>query len=88
MSARHVERINRSGRRGTVRDTLPAAEPCVGRDLWGTWQGPAEPLQNDPRPLPPEHRVPERRVGSQGRDTAFCGMRRGGGTLKGRWVRR
>ena len=21
-------------------DTLPAAEPCVSRDLWGTWPGP------------------------------------------------
>ena len=36
----------------------------------GHGQGPAEPLQNDPKPLPPKHPLPERRVGSEGRSTA------------------
>ncbi len=72
---------------------VPCATPCrQPSSAWaaicgGHGQVPAEPLQNGPKPLPPEHPVPERRVGAEGRDTASSGMPRGGGTLKGRWAR-
>ena len=69
---------------------VPCATPCRQPSLaWvaicgGHGQGPAELLQNDPKPLPRKHPLPERRVGSEGRATALCGMHRGGGTLRAR----
>ena len=69
---------------------VPCATPCRQPSLaWvaicgGHGQGPAELLQNGPKPLPRKHPLPERRVCSQGRDTALCGMHGGGGTLRAR----